>query len=237
MYLLSSAAVWGQSGEAWQRGTNPGGASGWKLGELIRERYESEAERSKLPKDPNLPHMQTDAHRPIIVIVCSRDSSDDRAVLEVHLDAEHAKAERLLKAGIFLSGLDEATYKHVHVRNFTLIKPLSLERGNRSKKRGPSQILETPENAHQGTQILFVAIGVDGISCNVDGWRDFVNRYQIHSATKLRLHLIVSESEEQWLKNRTLWSGYDRQGPFEDRCWALLRLVGSAHRRKRRSFA
>lgn len=141
--------------EAWQRGIDPGGKSVWKLGELMRERDGSEAERSKLSTDPNLPHVQTDAHRPKIVIVYSRDSSDDRAVLEVHLDAEHAKADRLLTAGIFLSGLEEATYKHVHVRSFRLIKPLPLESGNRSKEHGHSQIPETLGSAHRGTQILF----------------------------------------------------------------------------------
>ena len=210
--------------EAWQTGINPGGKSVWKLGELMRERDESEAERSKLSTDPNLPHMQTDTHRPKIVIVCSRDSSDDRMVPEVHLDAEHAKADRLLTAGIFLSGLEEATCKHVHVRDFTLIKPLPLERGNRSKEHGRSRILETLEYAHQGTQILLVAIGVDGIPCNVDGWRDFVDRHQVHRATNSRPHLIISEREAQWVKNRTLWSWHDWQGPFQDRFWAYCDL-------------
>ena len=57
-----------------------------------------------------------------------------------------------------------------------LAKALLLEVRNRTERHGHSQLPKVLKSAHEGTQIVFAAIGLAGISSEEMGWRDVVHR-------------------------------------------------------------
>ena len=94
-----------------------------------------------------------------------------------------------------------------------LAKALPWEVRNRTERHGHSQMLKVHKSAHEGTQIVFAAIGLAGISSHGVGWWVVVHRYWVRNAKQLRLHLIVSENRRQWYGNMMLWSQHDWRRP------------------------
>ena len=84
--------------------------------ECIEQYDKREEKRLDIPKDLNLSPIHIDSSRPVIIMLCSRDSGYP---LDVDLriqkdDIEKARVRGVLEGGKILHGLKEATYINVY---------------------------------------------------------------------------------------------------------------------------
>ena len=175
---------------------------------VVAKHDEIERERMKLLKDPELPVVYIAPHRATTVIIWSRVSSPSKIVDREYFHKERDAAEQALREGRILPGLQLASYTQVHRR-------VSLTTSWRDSKL--AVMIKEIMKADNGSQIVLVIFGIDGLMCREDVWDSFIND---HSAS-LRLTLIIGENKRQWRQNKILWSHHDWAGPVNDRYWAI----------------
>lgn len=158
--------------------------------------------RLEIPKDPNLPRIHIDPRRPVIVIVCSRYSGSEPEGKE----AEKARIKTVLKTGRVVRGLEGATYEDICMINTKLTRALPIQTGALRKGYARHKLASILQNAKNGTQIVFVSLGLDGISSNRSGWEDLI---EFQHSKGLKINLLIAEDSSQWYKTELLWSNHD----------------------------
>ena len=128
--------------------------------------------------------------------MCSRDSSD-----RTNYEEAHASAERILKDGRVFGQLEKAEFVHVHLVNFSMRQSVLLSRYQTTRGSGAPTLHTALEKITEGTQVLFVCLGLDGTSGNITGWKDFVDKYQYEDQRRLELLIAFGENEIQWHKS------------------------------------
>ena len=175
----------------------------------------------KIPRDPNLPRIHIDPRRPMIVIICSRYSGKLGFDEQKRDETEKASIETVLRRGRVLRGLEGATYEHICMANIELTKALPIQTKGLHPGYARHKLASILQNAKNGTQIVFVSLGLDGISSKRSGW-DVLIEFQQRKG--LETKLLVAEDLAQWYKAELLWSSHDWLGPIEGRYWACCDL-------------
>ena len=155
-----------------------------------------------------------DGHRPLLVLICSRDSGNT-----INYKSAHTQTERVLKEGL----VDRGRLVHVYLRSFSLTRALPTHK-QITKEGGVRDLVRELAAATYGTQVLFVCIGIDGTSGNISGWKDFVDKYEIKDDRRLELFIAFGENERQWHLGDISWSEEDWVGPVENRMWSVCKL-------------
>ena len=75
--------------------------------------------------------------------------------------------------------LEKATFVHIHLQDFCLENTIPLlSRGHLQGEIGTFKLHKTLDGApKKGTQVVVVYLGIDGTSCNLSGWRDFLEKF------------------------------------------------------------
>ena len=190
----------------------------------LREWDAKETQRQKLPKDLNFTRDYIDPHRPALIIILSRSSKSIQPSHYLVHTQQHAEARQCLEDGLILGRLENATYVDVYLSSFQLTRPLPLALPGRKCASGLPVLHSALAKAKQGTQVIFVAIGIDGVSCNEAGWNEYVNHFEITDPRKLQLFIVFAESFLQWHQSQILWSHHDWKGPIASRYWTCCPL-------------
>ena len=159
-----------------------------------------------------------DGHRPLLVLICSRDSGHN-----ITYKSAHTETERVLKEGLVFDPVDRGRLVHVYLRRFSLTRALPTHK-QYTKRGGTRDLVRELAAAAYGTQVLFVCIGIDGTSGNTSGWKDFVDKYEVKDDRRLELFIAFGENERQWHLGDILWSEEDWVGPVENRIWSVCKL-------------
>lgn len=188
------------------------------LQELIAGYDAREEERVKTCVDPGLPHLKIDPDRPKLVLILFRHSS----IMQLNAGRilrEREKAERTLKSGHVLGGLLEAEYKLINREGTPLSRPMPRFARTYRKDTPAHEWVTALEKAEKNTQVIIVAMGLDGASSNRNGWHNLMDAFH-----ELHFYLIIAEDKKQWHHCDVLWSQHDWQGPIEGRYWACCDL-------------
>ena len=185
-----------------------------------------ELEKRRLPmvKGPNFSGPVLDLSCPTLVIIISRTSGltpwmDDK------WKSEHDIAERMLKTGYHFPGLEDATYKHLYFSGVKLHSSLP-SRHDVKRRDCHREMQEMLIKAEDGSQIVFVSLGIDGMSADIPGWQNFIGSYQYTRAKKLDIYVIFGEHYKQWHANSVPWNKDDWLGPQGDRYWVCCEAEG-----------
>ena len=194
------------------------------LKKRITDYDDMEEERLKRVTDPRLGLFRIDPKRPVIIMSCARESGTLTAEKKEKYQREHDRVEHALRSGKILENLEKATYKRFTFSGMSFRDRLPLGPRALYPNGAKGELVDTLKTAERGSQIIFVAIGLDGISGNVPGWREFVEVFQNRCRKALQMNLMIAESVEQWHAAQLLWSKLDWYGPFEERYWICCNL-------------
>ena len=207
-----------------QKNIDPGTTKAETL-ERLKKWDDNEVKRLKLPKDLNFPGDLIDPHRPALILICSRSSHSMTPKQRALFAQQHAETKRCLDSGSILGRLENATYVDVYLSAFPLLNPVPLTPRNRqSVRNGPYVFASALESAKKGTQVVFVSMGIDGISCNEPGWNELINKFERVNPRELQFHIVFAESYAQWHAGEIMWSHHDWKGPIANRYWACCSL-------------
>lgn len=207
-----------------QKNIEPGTTKAETL-ERLKKWDDNEVKRLKLPKDLNFPGDLIDPHRPALILICSRSSRSMTPKQRALFAQQHAETKRCLDNGSILGRLENATYVDVYLSGISLLKPVPLTtRYRQTVENGPYVFASALESAKKGTQVVFVSMGIDGISCNEPGWNQLINKFERVNPRELQFHIVFAESYAQWHAGEILWSHHDWKGPIANRYWACCSL-------------
>ena len=158
-----------------------------------------------------------DNQRPVLFIICSRDSGG-----RANFEKAHATTERVLREGQVFGQVEKAEFVHVYLLSHPFTKGLVLNK--RCKGKGQDNLRLALKRATKDSQIIFVCLGIDGTSGNLTSWRDLVDKYQFKNDRGLELFIAFAEYEVQWHRSSTFWDEGDWIGPIESRMWCICKL-------------
>ena len=124
----------------------------------IDKHDERERDRTKMAKDLNTPHFRIDTHRPIRVIICTRNSVAPSARAQMRQQSVRDTIEQTLRSGQVIPELRGASYTQIN-RNRT---SLAADFSNARMKDLQLAVMQMQDD----TQVVMVSVDVDGFSCN-----------------------------------------------------------------------
>lgn len=164
-----------------------------------------------------------DTRGSVLMFICSRESGRDAVLTEKHRK-HRATVERILRSGQILGQLKNATYVQAHLKNYPLMRAFPISRKRFRKGSGIYEIHSSLRDTEKGTQIIFVSLGIDGISCNQLGWQTFINKFQNKGPRQLEFYILFVEFRKQWNNSVIKWSTDDWFGPIEELYWTFCPL-------------
>ena len=138
----------------------------------------------------------------MIVIICSRYSGKLGFDEQKRDETEKASIETVLRRGRVLRGFEGATYEHICMANTELTKALPRQTKGLHPGYARHKLASILQNVKNGTQIVFVSLGLDGILSKRSGWDDLI---EFQQRKGLETKLLIAEDLAQWYKAELLW--------------------------------
>ena len=161
---------------------------------------------------------------PTCVMIVSRSSGAKYAGRKATIEVEQEVMEHSLKSGGIIAGLEGADFTNYIFWNNPLKKPVPTH-VDRARRRQSGQLKFTQKlkDIKKGTRVVIASAGVDGISCDAEGWQTFINVYQTNIG--LDLYMAISEDHKQWENCGIKWGKDDWLGPVSYRYWTCFKMT------------